>query len=108
MITNKKIFNFIIASYIMFTKLCSNMVWVFDVKMIYKYIQKGLIIFVAYLPLAPNFADVSNSILDLFGVLSVERHPPETIPSHMTCLWGGGRVEHLNNMNYSATRLLVN
>ena len=36
-----------------------------------------------------NIADVSNSVLDLFGVLSVEWHPPETIPSHMTCLGGG-------------------
>ena len=41
-----------------------------------------------------NIADVSNFVFDLFGVLSVEWHPPETIPSHMTCLlWGEGRGE---------------
>ena len=50
-----------------------------------KFLGKGANIIVAYLPLAPTLLNISNSVLDLFGVLSVEWHPPETIPSHMTC-----------------------
>ena len=50
-----------------------------------------------------NIADVSNSILGRFGVLSIERHPPETIPSHMTCL-GGGYLS-MRSVHHSATPL---
>ena len=49
------------------------------------------IIFVLYLPFAPTLL-MSATLSDLFGVLSVEWHPPETIPSHMTCLGGGGSI----------------
>ena len=42
-------------------------------------------------PPGSNIADVSNSVLDLFGVLAIEGHSPQTIAGHMTCLRGKGR-----------------
>ena len=57
-----------------------------------------------YLPLAPTLLMSVTLSWICFGVLSIEWHPPETIPSHMTCLG----AEHLSKrgMNYSATPLL--